>query len=393
MQWLSTISEAPDLSDAVDEASASIRERFGSEGPDLVIAFASEHHRDRYDEVPTLLQNRVHPRVLIGCSAGAVIGGGREVERRPGLSITAAALPGVRLVPFHLDNDDLPAAGEPPAEWQKVAGVTPADRPQFLLLPDPFTFRAEQFLHGLDAAFPDSPKVGGLASGARVPGGTALFMVGNVYHSGLVGLALCGEVAIDTVVAQGCRPIGEPMFVTRCQRNLLHELDGDSVGDRLEALYAGLDGRNRDLCRTSLFLGIVMRDDRQEYRQGDFLIRNLIGMDKDSGALAIGAVLRKNQVVQFHLRDARTSADDLAQMLTGYRDRAGADTARGSLLFSCLGRGEGLYGRPDHDTDSFRGLLGEVALGGFFCNGEIGPVQGRTFLHGYTSSFAIFRET
>jgi small ligand-binding sensory domain FIST len=259
-------------------------------------------------------------------------------------------------------------------------------------MPDPFTFDAETFLTGIDRAFPLSQKVGGLASAGSQPSSNALFLVTTVHRSGAVGIAFTGNLEVDTIVAQGCRPIGEPMFVTRCQRNIVWELDGESPLKVLQDLYERSDPRDQDLARHSLFLGVVMQEHQSEYRQGDFLIRNVVGMDAKSGALAVGAVLREGAVVQFHLRDSQTSTADLEEMLGRYAaNRPHEAQPRGSLLFSCLGRGMHLYGRPDQDTDTFRRYLGAVPLGGFFCNGEIGPVHGTTFLHGYTSSFALFR--
>jgi small ligand-binding sensory domain FIST len=263
-------------------------------------------------------------------------------------------------------------------------------QPQFLLLPDPFTFDAERLVAGLDAAFPASTKVGGLASGGREPGGNALYHAGEVYRSGAVALALTGNVAVDTIVAQGCRPVGEPHFVTRCVHNVLFALDDRPPLEILKELVSRANERDRELFRHSLFLGVVMKE-QSEYRQGDFLIRNLVGIDSQSGAVAVGALPALGAVVQFHLRDAETSREDLEALLERYASESRTGELGGALLFSCLGRGEHLYGRPDHDTDAFRRYLGEVPLGGFFCNGEIGPVRGTTFLHGYTSSFGLFR--
>ena len=158
----------------------------------------------------------------------------------------------------------------------------------------------------------------------------------------------------------------------------------------LQELHGGLPRRDQELFRHSLFVGVVMREKSDVYRQGDFLIRNIVGLDAERGALAVGALLGEGTIVQFHLRDAKTSAEDLEEILAHLAPDKRAE-ARGSLLFSCLGRGKHLYGRADHDTDAFRRHLGEVPLGGFFCNGEIGPVHGSTFLHGYTSSFGLFR--
>jgi small ligand-binding sensory domain FIST len=197
---------------------------------------------------------------------------------------------------------------------------------------------------------------------------------------------LSGDVAVDTVVAQGCRPIGDPMFVTRSERNVIHELDGRRAAVVLQDLFARAPAEDKALFRSSLFLGVVMREDCQEYGHGDFLIRNVLGVDPRSASIVVGAAVRDSMVVQFHLRDARTSSEDLRALLSRYEGRPA-----GALLFSCLGRGRGLYGTPDHDSALFAERVGPVPLGGFFCNGEIGPVHGTTFLHGYTSAFGLFR--
>jgi small ligand-binding sensory domain FIST len=203
---------------------------------------------------------------------------------------------------------------------------------------------------------------------------------------------LSGDIEVDTIVAQGCRPIGEPMQITKCDQTLLQELDGKPPLEILHDLNEILSESDKKLLQTSLFLGIEMDPMRDNPKQGDFLIRNLMGIDRESGGLAIGALLRNGQLVQFHLRDKNMSAEDLEVMLTRYLSQGNAENAQGALLFSCLGRGQYLYGEANHDTNMFRDKLGDIPLGGFFCNGEIGPVGNTTFLHGYTSSFGIFRK-
>ena len=230
-----------------------------------------------------------------------------------------------------------------------------------------------------------------MVSGGSSPEGHILFVGRESFHSGLAGVALTGNLAVDTIVAQGCRPIGVPMFVTQCRENLLQELDGRPPSEVLQELYPALEPRDQELFRNSLFLGMVMKEARQNYGRGDFLIRNIVGMDRETGALSIGATLKENWVVQFHLRDAQASADDLEDLLSRYAGDPPQPSPQGALLFSCLGRGVYLYGEPDHDTLLFRRHLPGIPMGGFFCNGEIGPVQGKTYLHGYTSSFGIFR--
>ena len=380
MRWLSTVSSADTLERAIAEVSVALRRQLDGMHPDLAIVFVSQEHQAGFAAVPALLARELDTPVLIGCSAGGVIGGGREVEHAPGLSLTVAVLPEVTLTPFHL-TEALTADAIPTG-----LGIPPASDPQFILLPEPFSFDVDPFVHALDETYPGCVKIGGVASGAREPGQNVLYLNEQVHRGGLVGLGLSGNIGIDTIVAQGCRPIGEPMFVTRAERNLLQAVDGRPPVAVLRELYEHATPADQELFGQSLFLGLVMVESRQEYHQGDFLIRNVLGADGKTGALAIGALLATGQVVQFHLRDARTSADDLTALLARYDG-----TPSGALLFSCLGRGRGLYGHADHDPEALRGRCGDVAVGGFFCNGEIGPVQGTTFLHGYTSAFGLFR--
>ena len=391
MKWSSAVSENASLGAAIDECASEISNELGDESADLLAVFVSEHHAQEYHAVPHLLREKLSPGVLIGCSGGGVIGAGREVEHRPGLALTAARLPDVRLTPFHIEDGALPDGDAPPMEWESLVHASAAEEPQFLLLIDPFSIRGEHLLMGLDYAFPGSAKIGGLASGARQPGGNALYLDGEVHQSGAVGVAMQGDMAVDTVVAQGCRPIGHPLEVTACDEHVLLGLDGEPPTEALGGIYEGLDERDRELIRHSLFVGVVMDELIDSPQMGDFLIRNIVGVDQQRGAFAVGEILKEGQTVQFHLRDAGTSADDLNAMLTRFASARPLHEEAGAMLFSCLGRGSGLYGRADHDTDMFREKVGDMPLTGFFCNGEIGPVGGSTYLHGYTSSFGIFR--
>jgi small ligand-binding sensory domain FIST len=259
-----------------------------------------------------------------------------------------------------------------------------------LLLADPFTFDAEALIAGLDAAYPKARKIGGMASGGKTSGSNRLFLREDTWRSGTVGVALMGDLRVDSVVAQGCRPIGTPQLVTRAQGHLIQELGGRPPVEVLRELHGKLSAEEQELFGNSLFCGIEMKSNQVEFRPGELLARNVVGIDPKTGAIAIGADVKPYQPVQFLIRDARTATEDLSRQLEHYREENGGASASGALLFQCLGRGENLFGRPDHDTGLFQLLVGRVPLGGFFCNGEIGPVGGTTFLHGYTSSFAIF---
>ncbi len=393
MKWSSAISEGTTLADAFDECAGKLEDELGELTPDMVAAFVSPHYAPDYETLTMLAAERFGTALLVGCSGGGVIGAATEVENRPGLALTAACLPGVRLTPFHIQYGALPDGDAPPDEWGSLVSTPVGSEVDFLILADPFSMQGEQLLMGLDYAFPRSAKIGGLASGAHQEGGNALFLGAEMYTDGVVGITFDGDVQIDTVVAQGCRPIGEPMHITSSRRNILLEVDRRTPFEVLKEIFMTLDERDRELAQHSLFLGVVMDELNDNPRLGDFLIRNIVGVDAQRGALAVGEMLKEGQTVQFHLRDAQTSSQDLNAMLEQYVSGLpeGGQSEAGALLFQCLGRGEYLYGRPDHDTGMFTDMVGAVPLTGFFCNGEIGQVGEATFLHGYTSSFGIFR--
>jgi small ligand-binding sensory domain FIST len=391
MRWASALSRRPDPAGSFAEAAEALDRRLGGERPDLLLAFASPHHTQDLDAISRLATRRYPGALLCGCSGRGVIGDAREAEEGPALSLTGAALPGVERRGLHVRMESLPDPGAGPPAWRDLLGVDPRSRPKLLLLADPFSIDTGALIEGLDRGYPGAPKFGGLASGGEAAGEHRLLLGREVHRSGAVAVALSGNVEVETVIAQGCRPIGEPMLVTRCRGGLLLELDRGSPLQVLGELYGSLDARDRELMQHSLFLGLDMREERVQYDPGELLVRNIIGADPQTGSIAVGAPLHPVQAVQFVLRDAHAAEEDLRRMLEGKR-RARAEPPAGALLFSCTGRGAGLFGHADHDTSLFEEKLGPTPLGGFFCNGEIGPVGGTTFLHGYTSAFALFRE-
>lgn len=398
MKWASAISSESQLhygsarqyiADCIEQ----IKFQLSGEKPDLAILWVSPHFIEEYEHIPELVINGLSPKHFIGCSAGGLIGGGVEVEAQRAIALTAAIMPDVDIKSFHLNDEDLPDLDDGQHKWEKLMGVTAASEPSFILLPDPFSFHIDTLVQGLDFAFPQATKLGGLASGANDPGLNALFHNNQLHRSGVVGAIISGNVVVESVVAQGCRPIGRPFAVTKCKDNIMLELDGQPAVEALRDVLESLSSKDKTLARNSLFIGVAMDEFKSDWKNGDFLIRNIHGIEPKLGALVVGDLLRVGRTVQFHLRDATTSAEDLHELLSEYSKRNPDDgtKAEGALLFSCLGRGRYLYGEPNHDSECFRQYIGEIPLGGFFCNGEIGPVGGTTFLHGYTSSFGIFR--
>lgn len=390
MKWVSSVAVSTDFVENVDCCVREIQEGLGGP-PDVAILFVSPHFNAEYEKIGRQLREKLNCAHLIGCSAGAVIGAGKEVEGMPGISVTAGLLPGVNLIPFHLEHRELPSLDGSRRPWEELFSVTAREEPHFLLLADPFSVSPEEWLSGLDFAFPGAAKIGGLASAGSHPLENILYLNENTYHTGLVGMVFSGDIVLDTAVAQGCYPVGTTLQITDCENNLLKELDGRPALQALADVLSDLSPEEQELAQNSLFVGIVMDIMKESYDQGDFLIRNLIGADPEEGHLLVAAFLHEGQTIQFHLRDAKASASDLDNVLDSFTKRTERATYSGALLFSCLGRGQYLYGSPNHDSERFRHFLGPVPLGGFFCNGEIGGVGGTTYLHGYTSSFGMFR--
>ncbi|YAI81216.1 MAG: FIST signal transduction protein [cyanobacterium endosymbiont of Rhopalodia sterrenbergii] len=413
MQWVNALSIRPSLEAAVTEVIDEIKKSL-SQSPDLGILFISSAYASDYPRIIPLILEKLSLPILIGCSGGGAIGMENynqilEVESGPVLSLTVASLPEVDVKAFYITPENLPDLDSSPDAWSKLVGVPSQKQPHFILLSDPFFPGINDLLAGLDFAYPDSIKIGGLASTGGMNVQSTLFFYTSecsdfrLCHQGTVGLALNGNIIVESIVAQGCRPIGQPYQITQGARNVILKLGKlENVAqpivhrsplESLRELIKTLNKDDRQLAEHSLFIGVVSDEFKHNLQPGDFLIRNLVGVDPRVGAIAIGNRVRPGQRVQFHLRDAKTSADDLECLLRTYVTAGELDKkVQGALMFSCLGRGKALYNQPNFDSGLFSHYLPQLSLGGFFCNGEIGPVGGQTFLHGYTSVFALFRQ-
>ena len=386
MQFAVALSKQIDTETAALEASASIRARLGDTPIDLACVFFSAHHAEQADQVAKVLSDRLRPTLLLGCSGEGVIAGAEELETTPALTIWTAALPHVTLYPLHSTysptQDQFHLTGWP------APGV---DDASFLLLADPFTTPVQDILGVLEDRYPGAQAIGGLAGGGQEPGMNRLILNDQVLDSGLVGVRISGAVDIRPVISQGCRLIGERFVVTKAERNLIHELGGEPALGRLQAVFDSLSEQDRPRASRAVHLGIVMDEQRNRFERGDFLIRNLLGADQTTGAVAVGEVVQEGQSVQFHLRDASSASEEFNALLAADHTRH-RHPPLGALMFSCCGRGQGLFGTPNHDAGTAAARLGSIPLAGFFAQGEIGPVGGRNFLHGYTASLALFAE-
>ena len=168
---------------------------------------------------------------------------------------------------------------------------------------------------------------------------------------------------------------------------MIVELGGRPALEQLRAIYGELAPADRELVRSSLHVGRVASEYQDTFQRGDFLVRNVVGADPDSGVIAVGDLVRTGQTIQFHVRDAQSAHDDLAALLARERDR-GLEAA-GALVFTCNGRGTRLFPEASHDARCLQDVIGPVPTAGFFAQGEIGPIGPRNCLHGFTASIAI----
>lgn len=392
--WAAGFSENPNLREAVDEASKPLRDALQGKAPDLVVAFASHLLAEDYEEIPSVVTEALSPRVLLGTTGAGVIGTGREAEHRPALSLAGGLLPSVNLAPFRLTAADLTELDISPRKWSEFLGAPADEDLRFLLFAHPFTIQADELVTALDQAFPRGRVVGGLSSGGGSPDTMALFMGNHSYPEGVVGVALWGDIEFDVIVAQGCRPVGPNLRVTRAFGPDIFELDGEPALSRVMGILGALPEEDRQLARHSLFVGVAMEAHEKEGERGydgGYLIRNIVGADPGSNVLRVGHMFHEGQTIRLQLRDAETARGELTSLLERYKPSAPSPSGAAAFLFSCTGRGVNLYGQEGHDSRLLLDSVGSMPLAGFFCNGEIGPVGEVTYVHGYTSSIGILR--
>lgn len=383
MKCISALSTARNTNAAFHQVLERLEEGMGEEPAGLTVLFSSMHHADELGRISALLLEQGRTRHVLGCTGETIIGEDREVEGSPALAAWSIALPDVEVRSLRLG--DPGEAGGLPAEV--------ADDPSgavMLLLGDPFSFQPDEFLKQANVEARGLRVMGGMASGSQVPRANQLVLDGTAYHDGAVAVLLRGGVSVRTVVSQGCRPIGRTMIVTKAEQNIIREVGRRPVLQVLRELFQELSPEDQRRLQDGLHVGRVINEYQESFHRGDFLVRNVIGAD-DSGAIQITDMARVGQTIQFHIRDAETADEDLRENLARARDKSPhRSPPAGALLFSCNGRGTRLFDAPDHDVSLIHEMLGPVPVAGFFAMGEIGPIGGQNFLHGYTASIVLF---
>jgi small ligand-binding sensory domain FIST len=374
------------FAEAADRAALALDRR-----PDLACVFAASANLEHAGEGVAAIHERLRPKALVGCAAQGVLAERREVETG-GVTVWAATFPRAEVVPFRLEAAVTPGHGSEAGEEAATRGLVVVGMPDLeraggvIMLADPYTFPVEPVLTELTERRPDVPVVGGIASGG--PGPAALLEGREPVAGGAVGAVLRG-VDVRPLVSQGARPIGPEMAITAADGSVIHELASRPALERLRQVIAELEPTDRALAAEGLLVGIVIDPNKPDYDRGDFLIRGLIGADEETGAVTVGARVRLGQTLRLQVRDAESAHDDLVHAL-GRQVAALRGPPAGALLFSCNGRGSHMFGTPGHDAQAVADAFAGAPTGGFFCAGEIGPVGGRNYVHGFTATLAVF---
>lgn len=355
----------------------------------LGLVFASPQFFSQAEPLLEIL--RVHGRIplLAGCSSTSLVVGGQEMEENAGLVLGLYSLPGAELTALHFSQSQLEEANGP-AYWHHETGLDPERTNGWLAFLDPFNLDSEGWLRSWNEAYAPLPVVGGLASGDNPAHRTQVYLNGEVFEEGGVAVSVGGAVKLVGVISQGCTPIGETWTLTRVQQNLIQQIANRPAYQVLADTVEKMSPEEQKRARGNLFIGLAIDEYREEFHRGDFLVRNLLGADPRSGVLAVGAFPRAGQTIQFQRRDAAAAQEDMASLLARARADLGDATIYGGCLCTCNGRGKHLFGAPNHDAQMVQRHFGPLGLAGFFCNGEIGPVGGGNFLHGFTASLGLF---
>ncbi|HEV3205273.1 MAG TPA: FIST N-terminal domain-containing protein [Gemmataceae bacterium] len=390
MPFASALSTLSETSRALDDVCNQVQNQ-GLTNPDLAFVFFSTHHVPAVESLATTFQERFHSRCLLGCIGESIVGNEQEIENQPALCLWSAQWNRpVFINPFHMELERT-SEGFSLIGWPDALVDAKPSQSALFLLGDPFTFPIDQFLQEINVDHKGLPVMGGMASGIGEPGQCRFLLGDRVLEHGAVGVLLQGEVPVRSIVSQGCRPIGRPMVVTRAQDNFIVELGGKPPLVQLQDLWKALSPREKELWQQGLHIGRVINEYQEEFHRGDFLVRNVQGIDQKTGVLVITDRIRVGQTVQFQVRDAETADEDFHALMQ--MDLAAHEgKPAGALLFTCNGRGSRLFGKPHHDAGVIQKEIPNIPVAGFFAQGELGPIGRQNFIHGFTASVVLFED-
>ena len=384
MRLASIVSHNPVFKNAAREVVTEAQSFLKGKQPDVAFLFVSAHHSPCYYFVPKEIQEPLNPKVLIGCSAGSIIANSTEFENRPGIALMVGFMPGVKITPFSIQESDCPNMDAPPDKWVSTVGVSPKDVGSMIIYSDPLSINVQNILSGFDFAYRDAFKSGALASGGTQEGGNALFINDQVKRSGLIGLTLSTDVNANAKITQACRPIGDPMIVTRARNNVIYGVGENTPLNVLGDLFETLDEYSRSLMSNNLAVGIAANQLLGEHFPGDFLIRNITAVSELEGSISVGENIQEGQLIQFQLIDPKVGREDL-KFVTDDINVGKHSKLAGAFLHPCLSRGKNMFEEEGFEAQVFSRALKDTPLIGFFSNGQISTVNGSTRLLGYSS--------
>lgn len=364
-----------------------LRLEFGHPTLELVMVFVSPRFGEHSGLLLSLIKDELQPALIIGCSSTSLIANDIESEEIDGFSIGLFHLPGSEMEATHFNQHQLETI-QNPNQWQQQIQI---EKPNgWIVFADPFRMNLDAWLSQWNLAYPGIPILGGLATGRPGAMETELYLNDQVFAQGGIGIAIAGDIQVRNVISQGCTPIGDPWIITKVHENLLLEIGNRSAYEVLVETVNQLPKELAAQVQGNLFAGLVINEYHEEFQRGDFLIRNILGVDPKKGLVAVGALPRMGQTIQFQLRSPDAAHEDLITLLHKKARALETELIHGALLCTCNGRGRRLFGKPNHDAGNIRQVFPDLGLVGFFCNGELGPGGEQNFLHGYTASIALF---
>jgi small ligand-binding sensory domain FIST len=366
-----------------------LRVQLGAHPISLGLVFMTPKFFPHAQAALEILQVHAHIPLLAGCSSNSLVAGSKEIENATGIVLALYSLPGAELKGFRFTQEQV-ASADGADYWPVESGVARDKTNGWLTFIDPFHLDSESWIRSWNDSFAPLPVFGGLASGIFADQTTQVYLNGEVFEDGGVAISVGGDVKLSGVISQGCTPIGDTWTLTRVEQNLIHQIANRPAYAVLAETVQQLSPADQQKARGNLFIGLVVNEYLEDFHRGDFLVRNLIGGDPNSGVLAVGALPRAGQTMQFHRRDAAAATEDMGELLARTKNEIGGATIYGGCLCCCNGRGKNLFGVANHDAELIQEELGPIGLSGFFCNGEIGPVGEKNYLHGFTASLALF---
>ncbi len=384
MSSLSVLSTRSNSRQALTELLDAAGPQLAGRRAPLACLFGTINHALELGELAREIRTQGLADHVIAVTAESSAGGDVEVENSSALSLWILDLPGVKIEPVRIAYEDGLFLG-----WQEPPIGADETSRALILLADPFSFPADEFVSRLNDRRKGFRVIGGMASAAQTAGQNRLVIDDDEYRSGAVAVIVSGDLTIRTVVSQGCRPIGRHQLVTKAERNMIRELGRRPALEVLQEIFEDLEGPDQERVRRGLHLGRVINEYQDHFGPGDFLVRNVLG-GEPSGAIAVNDSLRVGQTVQFHVRDAATADEDLRGLLANSATTPQDLSPDAALLFTCNGRGSRLFEMPNHDIGTIHEILGPVPTAGFFAMGEIGPIGSQNFIHGFTASIGLF---